>query len=93
MKAAEAKVISDNYKRIKETCEKEMSSIYLNIKEYAMKGIVAYHYYGVWLNSNSADNVLIEKLICKQLEEDGYELTKCYNNPNKPYLIISWMKV
>lgn len=91
MKADTAKMLVAKHKQISKSIDDELKYIYKKIEESAMDGLSAYHYYNGWSNSTSADYVLITNKIVEKLTELGYSVKLIDANPNKPYLIISWL--
>lgn len=92
MRVEEARLISDNANQLKETLKGELSKIYEDIKANALSGLYAVHIYRGYLNGSDYRNKRVEQSIVKDLENNGYSVTRCYDNPNKPYLIVSWLK-
>lgn len=90
MKASEAKLLTAKAHQIKETVNKELELIYSAIKQSALEGMVSWHYCRGWLDSKRVDNIRIENTIVETLKSLGYEIKKCYSNPNQPFIIISW---
>lgn len=91
MKASDAKVLVAKHKEIKVTIDEELELIYSNIESSAKDGLVAYHYHRGWLNSEGVDNKFITNYIINTLKQNGYVVEEHYSNPNKPWLLISWM--
>ena len=92
MRVEEAKLMSDNANQLKETLKVELSKIYEDIKANALSGLYAVHIHRGYLNGSDYRNKYVEQSIVKDLENNGYSVTRCYDNPNKPYLIVSWLK-
>ena len=91
MKADTAKMLVAKHKEISKAIDDELKYIYKNIEESAMGGLSAYHYHRGWLNSEIGNYVLITNKIVDKLTELGYVVKLIDTNPNKPYLIISWL--
>lgn len=91
MKADTAKVLVAKHREISKTIDDELKYIYKKIEESAMGGLSAYHYHRGWLNSTIGNYVLITNKIVEKLTELGYNVKLIDANPNKPYLIISWL--
>ena len=91
MKADTAKILVAKHIEISKTIDDELKYIYKKIEESAMEGLSAYHYYRGWLNSEIGNYVLITNKIVEKLTELGYGVKLIDANPNKPYLIISWL--
>lgn len=91
MKADTAKMLVAKHKEISKAIDDELKYIYKNIEENAMDGLSVYHYHRGWLNSEIADYVMITDKIVEKLVELGYSVKLIDANPNKPYLIISWL--
>lgn len=91
MKADTAKMLVAKHKEISKAIDDELKYIYKNIEESAMGGLSAYHYHRGWLNSTSDDYILITYKVVEKLKELGYSIKLIDTNPNKPYLIISWL--
>ena len=91
MKADTAKMLVAKHKEISTIIENELKYIYKKIEESAMDGLSAYHYHRGWLNSISADAFMITNKIVEKLVVLGYSVKLIDTNPNKPYLIISWL--
>lgn len=91
MKASEAKILTAKHKELRETVRLELESIYTEIERGAVNGVSAFHYHRGWLNSNDAANVFVTKETIKRLVDDGYNVEKHLGNPNKPWLLISWL--
>lgn len=90
MKASDAKLLVTKAKELKNTLDKELSSIYSEIERLALQGIIAYHYQKRWLNSDCADYKWLEQSIVDSLIDNGYKVERKYHNPNLPWLLISW---
>lgn len=91
MKADTAKILVARHIEISKAIDDEFKYIYKKIEESAMEGLSAYHYYNGCLNSTSGDYILITYKIVEKLTELGYTVKLIDTNPNKPYLIISWL--
>ena len=91
MKAEEAKELSAKANQLKETLKEELKSLYDEIKRTALDGGVAYHYRRGYLTSDGYDSKYIEGMLVSNLINNGYSVERQYNNPNKPYLLISWL--
>ena len=92
MRVEEAKLMSDNANQLKETLIVELSKIYEAIKTNALSGLYAVHIYRGYLNRNDCRNKYVEQSIVDSLENNGYSVTRCYDNPNNPFLTVSWLK-
>lgn len=92
MRVEEAKLLSDNANQLKETLDVELSNIYKDIKVNALSGLYAVHFDRGYLNGKDYRSKYLEQSIIGNLENNGYTVTRCYNNPNKPYFIVSWLK-
>lgn len=92
MRVEEAKLMSDNANQLKETLSAELSKIYEAIKTNALSGLYAVHIHRGYLNGSDYRSKYLEQSIIDSLENNGYTVTRCYNNPNKPYFIVSWLK-
>lgn len=91
MKADTAKMLVAKHKEISKTIDEELKYIYKKIEESAMEGLSVYQYYRGWLNSEIGNYVLITNKIVEKLIVLGYSVKLVDANPNKPYLIISWL--
>ena len=91
MKADTAKMLVAKHKEISKTIDEELKYIYKKIEESAMEGLSVYQYSRGWLNSEIGNYVLITNKIVEKLVELGYIVKLVDANPNKPYLIISWL--
>ena len=92
MRVEEARLISDNANQLKETLKEELSKIYEDIKANALSGLYAVHIHRGYLDKRDYSSKFLEQSIIDNLENNGYTVTRCYNNPNKPYFIVSWLK-
>ena len=92
MRVEEAKLLSDNANQLKETLSAELSKIYEAIKTNALSGLYAVHVDRGYLNGKDYRGKYLEQSIVKNLESNGYSVTRCYDNTNKPFLIVSWLK-
>lgn len=92
MRVEEAKALSDNANQLKITIGIEMSKIYEDIKANALSGLYAVHIHRGYLSGSDYRNKYVEQSIVKSLENNGYSVTSCYDNPNKPFLVVSWLK-
>ena len=92
MRVEEAKLMSDNANQLKETLKVELSKIYEDIKANALSGLYAVHIHRGYLNGSDCRNKYVEQVIVDRLGNNGYSVTRCYDNPNKPFLIVSWLK-
>lgn len=91
MKASDAKILVSKHKQLKETLTHELKTIYSEIHSNAVDGLSAWHYYRGWLDSKNADSKYLEKSIIAELKNNGYVVEEHYSNPNKPWLLISWL--
>ena len=91
MKAEEAKELSSKANQLRETLKEELESLYDEIKRTALGGGVAYHYHRGYLTGKGYDSKYIEGMLVSNLINNGYSVERQYNNPNKPYLLISWL--
>lgn len=91
MKADTAKMLVAKHKEISKTSNDELKYIYKKIEESAMEGLSSCHYHNGCLNSEIGNYVLITNKIVEKLTELGYTVKLIDANPNKPYLIISWL--
>ena len=91
MKADTAKMLVTKHKKISKAIDGELKYIYKKIEESAMDGLSAYHHHRGWLNSTIPDYFIITNKIIDKLKELGYSVKLIDANPNKPYLIISWL--
>ena len=91
MKADTAKMLVAKHKELSKTIDDELKYIYKKIEESAMDGLSGYHYYRGWLNSEIDGYILITDKIVEKLTGLGYCVKLIDANPNKPYLIISWL--
>lgn len=92
MRVEEAKVLSDNANQLKITIGIELSKIYEDIKANALSGLYAAHIHKGYLNGKDYRSKYLEQSIVDNLENNGYSVTRQYNNPNNPYLLVSWLK-
>lgn len=92
MRVEEAKLMSDNANQLKETIDVELSKIYEDIKANALSGLYAVHIYRGYLNGSDYHSKYLEQSIVDNLENNGYSVTRQYDNPNKPWLLVSWLK-
>ena len=91
MKADTAKMLVAKHKEISKTIDDELKYIYKKIEESAMDGLSECDYHRGWLNSEIGNYVLITNKIVEKLTVFGYSVKLIDANPNKPYLIISWL--
>ena len=91
MKAEEAKELSAKANQLEETLKTELEHVYDAIKKSALKGLVAYHHHRGYLTSKGYDSKYIESMLVINLTNNGYKVERKYNNPNNPWLLISWM--
>lgn len=91
MKAEEAKELSAKANQLKETLKSELEELYDEIKRSALDGLVAYHYHRGYLTDEGYDSKYIEGMLVSHLVSNGYRVERHYNNPNKPWLLISWL--
>ena len=91
MKAEEAKELSAKANQLKETLKEELESLYDEIKRTALDGGVVYHYRRGYLTDKGYASKYIEEMLVSNLIDNEYSVERQYNNPNKPYLLISWM--
>jgi len=91
MKAEEAKELSMKARQLKETLKVELEELYDEIKKAALTGLVAYHYHRGYLTDKGYDSKYIEEMIVSDLTNKGYSVERHYGNPNKPWLLISWL--
>ena len=91
MKAEEAKELSAKAKQLKETLKSELEDLYDEIKRTALDGLVAYHYHRGYLTGEGYDSKYVERMLVSHLISNGYSVERHYNNPNKPWLLISWL--
>lgn len=91
MKAEEAKELSAKANQLKETLKAELEDLYDEIKRSALDGLVAYHYHKGYLTGEGYDSKYIEGMLVSHLVSNGYRVERHYNNPNKPWLLISWL--
>ena len=91
MKAEEAKKLSAKAKQLKETLKSELEDLYDEIKRTALDGLVAYHYHRGYLTGEGYDSKYVEGMLVSHLISNGYSVERHYNNPNKPWLLISWL--
>lgn len=92
MRVEEAKLMSDNANQLKEILKLELYKVYEEIKESALLGIYTIHIHRGYLSGSDYRNKYVEQSIVRSLENNGYSVTRCYDNPNKPFLIVSWLK-
>lgn len=92
MRVEVAKLMSDNANQLKETLSAELSKIYEDIKANALSGLYAVHIHRGYLNGSDYRSKYLGQSIVDSLENNGYSVTRCYDNPNKPYFIVSWLK-
>ena len=91
MKAEEAKELSAKANQLKETLKTELEDVYGAIKKAALNGLVDYHHHRGYLVSEGYDSKYIEEMLVFNLTDNGYSVKRHYDNPNKPYLLISWL--
>ena len=91
MKAEEAKELSAKANQLKETLKLELEDLYDDIKRTALDGLVAYHYHRGYLTGEGYDSKYVEGMLVAHLISNGYRVERHYNNPNKPWLLISWL--
>ena len=91
MKAEEAKELSAKANQLKETLKSELEDLYDDIKRTALDGLVAYHYHRGYLTGKGYDSKYVEGMLVSHLISNGYRVERHYNNPNKPWLLISWL--
>ena len=91
MKAEEAKELSAKANQLKETLKSELEDVYDDIKRTALDGLVAYHYHRSYLTGEWYDSKYVEGMLVSHLISNGYRVERHYNNPNKPWLLISWL--
>ena len=91
MKAEEAKELSAKAKQLKETLKAELEDLYDEIKRTALDGLFAYHYHRGYLTGEGYDSNYVEAMLVSHLISNGYRVERHYNNPNKPWLLISWL--
>ena len=91
MKAEEAKELSAKANQLKETLKSELEDLYDEIKRTALDGLVAYHYCRGYLTGEGYDSKYVEGMLVSHLISNGYRVERHYNNPNKPWLLISWL--
>ena len=91
MKAEEAKELSAKAKQLKETLKLELEDLYDEIKRTALDGLVAYHYHRGYLTGEWYDSNYVEAMLVSHLISNGYRVERHYSNPNKPWLLISWL--
>ena len=91
MRAEEAKELSMKAKQLEETLKVELEQLYDAIKKSALKGLVAYHHHRGYLTSEGYDSKYIEGMLVTNLTDNGYKVERKYNNPNNPWLLISWL--
>ena len=91
MKAEEAKELSAKANQLKETLKSELEDLYDDIKRTALDGLVAYHYHRGYLTGEGYDSKYVEGMLVSHLISNGYSVERHYNNPNKPWLLISWL--
>ena len=92
MRVEEAKLMSDNANQLKETLSVELSKIYEAIKTNALSGLYAVHVDRWYLYGKDYLSKYLEQSIVDSLENNGYSVTRCYDNPNNPFLVVSWLK-
>lgn len=90
MKASEAKILVAKHKEIKDTVSIELKIIFRDIEATARSGGVDYHYHRGWLNSNNYDEIIVTNDIINLLKHNGYVVEEHNDNPNRPWLLISW---
>ena len=91
MKAEEAKKLSAKAKQLKENLKSELEDLYDEIKRTALDGLFAYHYHRGYLTGVGYDSKYVEGMLVSHLISNGYRVERHYNNPNKPWLLISWL--
>ena len=91
MKAEEAKELSAKANQLKETLKSELEDLYDEIKRTALDGIFAYHYHRGYLTGAGYDSNYVEAMLVSHLISNGYRVERHYSNPNKPWLLISWL--
>lgn len=91
MRAEEAKELSAKANQLKETLKVELEGLYDEIKREALEGQFTYLYGRGYLTSEGYDSKYIEGMLVSNLTDNGYSVERQYNNPNKPYLLISWL--
>lgn len=91
MKAEEAKELSAKANQLRETLKSELEYLYEEIKRSALDGLFAYHYHKGYLTGEGYASKYIERMLVSNLINNGYKVERKYNNPNKPWLLISWM--
>ena len=92
MRVEEAKLMSDNANQLKETLSVELSKIYEYIKENALLGLYTTNIHKGYLNGSDYRSKYLEQSIVDSLENNGYYVTRCYDNPNNLFLTVSWLK-
>lgn len=90
MRVEEAKLMSDNANQLKETLKLELYKVYEEIKESALLGIYVVCIRESYLRGENIRSKYLEKYVVESLENNGYSVERCYDNPFKPYLIVSW---
>ena len=91
MKAEEAKELSAKANQLKDNLKAELEDLYDEIKRTALDGLVAYHYHRGYLTGEGYDSKYVEGMLVSHLISNGYRVERHYNNPNKPWLLISWL--
>ena len=92
MKAEEAKELSAKANQLRETLKVELEDLYEEIERTASDGLVDYQHHRGYLVSEGYDSKYIEEMLVFNLTDNGYSVKRHYDNPNKPYLLISWLK-
>ena len=91
MKAEEAKVLSDNANKLKETFQTEISKIYEEIKASALSGMYTTRIYRGYLNESDWSSKYLEQTVIGDLESKGYFVSKHCYEINNPFLLVSWL--
>ena len=91
MKAEEAKELSAKANQLREALKEELESLYDEIKRTALDGGVTYLYHRGYLTGEGYSSKYIEEMLVFNLTDNGYSVKRHYDNPNKPYLLISWL--
>lgn len=92
MQAEEAKVLSDNANKLKETFQTELSKIYEEIKGNALLGLYDTRIYRDYLNGSDYRSKFLEQTTIGDLERKGYSVSKHYYDLYNPFLLVSWLE-
>ena len=92
MKAEEAKELSEKSNQLRETLKVELEDLYDEIERTASDGLFTYLHHRGYLTGEGYSSKYLERMLVFNLTDNGYSVKRHYDNPNKPYLLISWLK-